>query len=375
MSARASWLLLAVLLGGFGLVIAGVYQRRLARDLYPPYSTLRADPLGLRALHDAVAALPGAQVERSYRPLNQLSAQPPRTIVVAGVRAAPGIEAIDTDARRALRLAAAAGSRVIVTFRPSPAQVLLGDHAGKPRQTEDGDSIAPAENVLADLRFRIEEASPAKEIATAQRGPEVPANLPETLPWRSPVFFDLDPTAEWNVLYRVEGRPVVAERILGRGSVAVVADTFLLSNEALQRERQPDLLAWLLDAGTTVQFVESHLGVQEDPGVAALARRYGLERTFFLLVLLALLLVWRQSARMVPPASEPEAIALSYSSTAGLEALLRRSVPTNALLRTCVEEWSRTATPIDRDRVEQAVTGVASPVDEYNRALRVLRRR
>ena len=54
-------------------------------DVYPPYSTLRADPLGAKAIHDALAEMPGTSVRRNYRALPRLKPPQPVTLVYAGV--------------------------------------------------------------------------------------------------------------------------------------------------------------------------------------------------------------------------------------------------------------------------------------------------
>ena len=52
---------LALLVAGLGLL----FHWRLGQgDLFPAYSSLRADPLGTRALHDSLALVPGRRVER-----------------------------------------------------------------------------------------------------------------------------------------------------------------------------------------------------------------------------------------------------------------------------------------------------------------------
>jgi hypothetical protein len=87
--------------------------------------------------------------------------------------------------------------------------------------------------------------------------------------------------------------------------------------------------------------------------------------------------VWRRTATFVPPAPESRELALAYHPAAGLEALLRRAVPSKNLADTCLAEWRATARPGDRARVEAAFAGAAgtSPVDRYNAAVRALRRR
>src|SRR5260370_3931421 len=44
-------------------------------EVYPPYSSLRSDPLGAKALYDSLAALPEVTVERLYKPRTAIGAQ------------------------------------------------------------------------------------------------------------------------------------------------------------------------------------------------------------------------------------------------------------------------------------------------------------
>jgi len=204
------------------------------------------------------------------------------------------------------------------------------------------------------------------------------APLPEKIAWRSDVFFELADDAGWQVIYRRGTQPVLVERRLGRGSLVLAADSYFLSNEALQHDRAPALLAWTIGPHARVVFDEAHLGVQAQPGVAALARRYGLSGAFFTLLLLAALYVWRQMALFVPPVESGGEMALTYHPAAGLEALLRRAVPANELAAACTAEWKPTARESDRARVAAALAATpknSSAASRYNAAVRALRRR
>jgi len=80
-------LLVAIVLGvGFvvGLTRLFVLRYELG-DVYPPYSTLRADPLGTKALAAALDELPNVDVQRNYKPLPKLRPGGPVTLVYAGV--------------------------------------------------------------------------------------------------------------------------------------------------------------------------------------------------------------------------------------------------------------------------------------------------
>jgi hypothetical protein len=108
----------------------------------------------------------------------------------------------------------------------------------------------------------------------------------------------------WRVIYALDDRPVVIERRLGAGHIVLCSDSYFASNEALRRERHPDLLAWVIGARRRVAFDETHLGVMERPGVATLAWKYRLHGLIAGILLLAALFVWKNSVSFVPPYDE-----------------------------------------------------------------------
>jgi hypothetical protein len=207
--------------------------------------------------------------------------------------------------------------------------------------------------------------------------PSAPRDLPRKLKWKSDSYFGVEPGASWRVIYVAMGKPVVLETQYGLGSIVVAGDAYLLSNEGLLNDRWPHLLSWMVGPNTRVDFDESHLGVIEDVGVAALARRYGLVYAAGTLVLLACLFIWRQTALFVPPPAEEAAEPLDCSHTAALEALLLRSVARADLIEACASEWKATATPASLARLPAAI-GPLSRGDApgaYNSAVRALRRK
>ncbi len=132
------------------------------------------------------------------------------------------------------------------------------------------------------------------------------------------------------------------ERSLGRGSVVLATDSFFASNEGLFSDRRPELLAWVLGGARRVVFDETHLGVAEPGGVAALARRYRLGGLIGGLILLAALYVWRTAVPFAPSAaSRSPREGEGREAWAGLAALLRRGLPERRLLVSCVEAWRR----------------------------------
>src|SRR5204863_8754750 len=76
-------LLLAVL---FCYGVSRLFVLRYERgDVYPPYSTLRADPLGTKGIYEALDQLPGVNAERNFRALPKLRPVAPITLVYPGV--------------------------------------------------------------------------------------------------------------------------------------------------------------------------------------------------------------------------------------------------------------------------------------------------
>ena len=67
-------LLLALLLAvGFCSGLARLFTLRYeSGDVYPPYSTLRADPLGAKGIYEAVGQLRGVETRRNFQPLKKL---------------------------------------------------------------------------------------------------------------------------------------------------------------------------------------------------------------------------------------------------------------------------------------------------------------
>lgn len=379
-------LVIAVLVGGLALL----FQRRVATgDVFPAYSSLRADPLGTRALHDSLAQLRDLQVERHFKLLADLEPMPPRTIVLAGVSSRWWTRVSQEEAD-ALDAAVRQGSRLVIALRAEAARTAGEREAAREAEARSAERRAEQERKGArpqsepvDLSLRwgaaVEERVLLEHGAGAQRSDhERAADLPEEVTWRSDLFFEIDPAAGWRVIYRRAGRSVLVERQLGRGSIVLAGDSYFLSNEALQRKRAPALLAWIVGPHGRVMFDETHLGVTVQPGIAALARRYGLAGAFFTLVLLAGLFVWRRMALFVPPTESSGDVALTYHPAAGLEALLRRSVPANELAAACVAEWKPTARESEHARAEGALSSMpkgASAAARYNAIVRALRRR
>ena len=400
---------------GCALALAALFFYGVARlfvlryekgDVYPPYSTLRADPLGVKGIYEALDRLPAVGASRNFRPLPKLQPAAPITLVYAGV----GHRAYWED--RELRVfngLVLDGTRAVFTFLPFEKAPLSaeeksadaearakkektrdekrklkgkklgaknreadGKKAGDGKKTDDkkdaDEDEEPETNPpvsFADVAKRWGFAFdylPAKAQEEHHRTAKLADNkakLEPAITWHTALCFkDLKP--EWKVLYRCAGQPVVIERRFGRGSIVLAADSYFLSNEAMRKERHPQLLAWLFDGPPALVFDEEHHGVRDDPGIASLARKYRLHGVIAGILLIALLFVWKNAARFIPAYQDDTRdgdIVLGKESSAGFINLLRRTIKPSEILTVCLAEWRKSAPPrpADQARVEELV--------------------
>lgn len=363
-------------------------------DAYPEYSSYRADPMGTQALFRSLDRLPELEVLRNERDLTKLDSGKGTTLIIAGAADSPDpkklIEAIERFVR--------SGGRLIVAFQPSVGWLYTkaatiedastpseedkkpdeakNETAGpsadwdatqnhqvrndnKEKETEDEEKDLV--NIKERWGFALEvQFSPmhgdagANAIRVERLSAE--ASLPKTLVWRTPCYFD-DLADHWTAIYSrtlpgsnkrgssgKKNAPVVVERAWGAGSIVLCSDSYFLSNEAMRSDRYPEFLAWLIGPNSRIIFDETHLGISRVPGVMTLIRGYRLHGVLFSLLVLVLLFIWRSAVSLTPrhgadyerEAAEEE---IGRDHAAGLNSLLRRSVPLRELLKTCCEEW------------------------------------
>jgi hypothetical protein len=333
---------LAVLTYGLVQLLALRFE---SGDVYPEYSSLRSDPLGTMALYESIGKLEGFTARRDLS-VNVLPEPQGVTYLhiattdAAWERVPPDIfEKVDRFVKR--------GARLVVTMFPETSRKPPPAEEKKPK-TDAGE---PEEKTVSlwqewglrprviDLRLGDQEIFASVPVSNASF-----LSLPETLDWHSGLVFE-QVNAAWKPIYKRGNDPVLVERRFGSGSVVIATDSYFLSNEAMQNARHSDLLAWVIGPNRTVIFDEAHLGVVEQPGMAALMRRYRLHWVIAAVVLLAGLFVWKNATSLVPArsadAAEPHIEGKDSSS--GFVNLLRRNVPARAILTTCYSEWKKTA--------------------------------
>jgi hypothetical protein len=359
---KITWLLLMSMMTLFIWGMTTLFALRFeAGEMFPVYSSLRSDPLGVKGLYLALTDLPGVASERHYQGLNKLKTDGHLTLFYLGLP--PGFLNHDQEpAIEQMEALAERGARVVLSFKPSLSQspVHHTSCGSGPRTTPP---VGPEDRAHQDTH--PEESNQGQSVsekwsvhtATApqQRGhDQTPAmallepfedKLPSELPVHTNLRFEISHPS-WIPLYTVDQRPVIVERRIGAGSLVLVADGYLFSNEAMRDARSPSLLSWLIGPNHRVVFDEFHFGVREQRGIMSLVRKHELIGFLMSLLVLAILFVWKSAIPFVPVAGEKVLGDLPIRSTkdqlSGLVHLLRRNLPPSQALKISFEEWDKT---------------------------------
>ena len=322
----------------FGLV--ELFQMRFrAGDIYPVYSSLRTDPLGTGAFYEALGKMPGLSVSRNYRPLPRLDND--TTLFLLGVNRY-AVDLMNDDEIKVLEAFVSGGGRLVMTFLPAHAAA----REAKPKERSPEKSAPQRHTTALGDRwgFRLSSGKLPEGLKAEAVFAVADRNLPASVSWHTTLFFDGLETA-WETIYKSSDRPVLIEKRYGKGTIVLATDTYFASNEAVLRERHPDLLAWLAGAHKSIIFDESHNGILENPGVASLFRKYRLHGVFAGFLLLAVLFIWKNSVSLVPRRAYRDEKTAGVTSgrdhLSGFVSLLRRCVPPRKILSVCVREWKK----------------------------------
>lgn len=374
-------------------------------EVYPRYSSFRADPLGTRVYYEALASMPNLTVSRRLEPLTNLKDGANTTLILCGGQLTKKEPLPETEA---LERFSASGGRLLVAFYPERElpkywqtdeeeksewdEKCGGEGEGegdsgepKNKQKEEEDSEDEEFVSLEErwgFRYAFEELPNATDealgtvTASKQGGADY---LPSLVSWHSGLYFsELDPA--WTVLYGWEGHPVIVERSWDNGHIVLCSDSYFLSNEAMRKDQQPGLLAWLIGPSTIVLFNETHLGISEKLNTMTLIRQYRLHYFVMALIVIGILFVWKNASSLVP---KQELLVAESTTNAGRDAasglvnLLRRSIPSRKIIAVCSEEWQRSFVNHPRKQDVRAVTAETelAPTDTYTKICDILAER
>jgi hypothetical protein len=355
--------LLATAAALFILALWHLFELRFsAGDVFPQGSSFRADPLGTRAFFEALSRTPGHTVARQVQPLRKFDT--PRDTTLLFLSLSPESDTVSPGTMQVLDEFLSNGGRLILTYRgdamsmeqlSNVKQLILGTNVS-PRPSRPLASPNPRNGGTADGQSLSEhfgfsftsgpvpaESSGDRVAYRVRRSETASTELPNYAHWHSPLSLILAP-AVWNPLYQRGVAPVMSEWRFGSGTVIVATDAWFHSNEALRDDRSAPLLSWVAGRRTKLIFDETHLGIQMEPGIVSLARRYRLQGLGIGLLTLAALFIWRNSVPLLPRAAGESPffeIDSEQSSIAGFAHLLQRSIPPSEMLVRTFEDWKR----------------------------------
>jgi hypothetical protein len=364
------WILAIAMLGALAWGLEQVAFTPLQTgEVYPPFSSLRADPMGAKALYESLSALPGIQVDRLYKQRQQLES-PQDAMFVLGVDPAAWSR-VDAKTLGEYVKLVHDGGRLVIGFLPVRGR-------GLPREPKETPAVVLLWNIK--LTYRTSEGDDSSG----------------GIPHKTALYFSPDrstPEAKWRTFASDasdQGAEAV-ERTFGKGTIVLVADTYPLSNEGLREARDAALIARIAGSATRITFDENHFGVTETGSVTKLMRRYRLQGAVAILIVAAALFLWRSASSPLPPRQSGSGSGPSQGAVAGrdsldgLAALLHRGVPEKQLLDACFAEWSKsvlhgsawhndTRTPHAAAAIEDEIArhGARAPVDTYRAACRIL---
>jgi len=337
-----SIVLLSMLAAVFTCGFVYVFNQRFeAGDAYPAYSTARSDPAGAKLIFESLSRLPGVTVVRSYLPLDRA---PDRDSTVLLLGSEPRAFALQQDSQlHALEEFAGRGNRLVFAMGEA-----TGPAPPQPRPLEK----------LWGVRFSL---------AFDKEGHG---------------YLHFAEAKNWEILKRDGTQPVVIERAFGRGSIVLVADGRMFSNQSVADANETALLARIIfpetqPARRRVVFDEAHLGIVESGSIAALARRFRLHGLALGLAIIALLFIWKNASSFPPAGGTPrEETVFGRTSVAGLITLLRRHVAPGRLASACWQEWlkshAREIAPARRAQAEDALRAHAGRPLEALREVRAI---
>jgi hypothetical protein len=352
---KAAAIIFIALLAFFLYGLTELFQMRFSSgDIYPPYSSLRADPIGTKAYYDALDEIPGLSVSRNFNNIPKLEGNASFLLLGTDKNAVYHIEEKEVELLEAFVLK---GGRLVMTFVPARPE----KRGEKPMEKEQQKKSERKKLISLADRWGFAIGSADKELVRGVKREAALASvkyrLPQNISWHSPIFFD-KPSRDWESIYESAGRPVVIEKKYGKGTIVLATDTYFASNEAILKERYPELLAWLVGPHKNIIFDETHLGIYKNPSMAELFRKYRLHGVFGGFLLLAVLFVWKNSRSLAPPFRNNETdnnMSSGKDYLSGFVSLLRRNIPARNILAVSAQEWKKSLRKgsISEDKTER----------------------
>jgi len=382
------YLFILILLGIFFIGMTRLFVLRFeSGDVYPPYSSLRADPMGSKILYEVLKSFESLSVSRNYLPASKTPVDK-ETLLLSLGEYPGGVKYLPRSQFSDVENLARAGADVFIAFKPvtqtshfwehneesgddeqsetEPATESPGAETADDPESETDDKTKEKEEELRKhyvsmkehwgLAFKYAEASGRHEgevpvgpgMADKHRDAGYP-DLPQNLAGITLSHFEVNDEA-WKILYTVGEHIVMVERVFGEGRIIMSADTYFFSNESLWRDWSTPFLYWLIKGKSKILFDEYHFGLMESEGLMDLVNKYQLLPVLLSAFLVALLFIIRNATSLIPPQKiqgsvhQKNAVASTRGYFAGLTSLLRRHIVSNKILWVCFDEWIRSVT-------------------------------
>ncbi len=398
------------MIGLFCLLLVNLFLLRFkAGDIYPPYSSLRSDPLGSKALVASLERLDSVTVERNFSSIDQLDAPADTSLFFLGIRSGKThiipqkeYEQIEALVRSGCRLVVALTPADLSSFDsdcPDPETDSTESADTKPADPEtdtsekDNPEIDAPQRVDLYKKWGIEVRYHKTEKGPLSAEP-APDELYQSVSWPLALWFTPDPE-HWETVYEVDGRPgkpIIIEREFGKGRVILLADSYIFSNESLKKDNNSQLLAWLAQGRHRVIFDEFHFGVQQHSGISTLVKKYNLYGPLVFFTILVLLIIWKRASGLVPPDEQKELAAMmdthqgsGQKLLSGLTSLLKQHIPKSRLINECKTAWKEAFVKDNKasevyaglfEKIEadspKKINPMGKPVDDYIRICRIL---
>lgn len=347
----------AFLIAVFLIGVVNLFLLRFeAGDVYPPYSSLRSDPLGTRAFYESLDNLENIAAKRNYRPMSKIKSGQGITFFYLGAKIFNS-DSVHKDLLKSFEHIAKSGGRLVIAFFPimkNQSKPLNKDKACQDSkennlkeeedncQAKDDKYVSLAERWGVSIRHDETKEKNKNNVFKAESKIK---NLHAPVSLHTAKYFD-DLSDSWEVIYALSNRPVIIERKFGKGTIVLSSDSYFFSNEALRAQRHPELLAHFMGLNSKACFDETHFGIKKSFGVVYFIGKYRFHWFAAGIVLLAVLFVWKNAICFVPPHKDErkgneESFASDKNYTQGLINLLRRNIPKEKILKVCVEEWEK----------------------------------
>jgi hypothetical protein len=174
----AFFLLVVVVATSLFFLMTMIKTRVNSGESYPLYSSLRADPLGSRALYEAVDRLPNVTTSRNFKLLPKVSAKPSETYVFMGFDCF-AFNADDEPVMQAIPRLAAEGARVIIALDSAPNQGRISRILERVENELTADEEAEKKKAKSDAKVK---AKAKTKDPTPQAEKKEPDPKPETKP-------------------------------------------------------------------------------------------------------------------------------------------------------------------------------------------------